>query len=137
MTPLTIARGHLEILEPDVSAPDAATVAETRDVVLSASSGRMERIVDRLLLVERALSPEFLRLTPTDAAAQFVTDDLSPLARDRRSAVGARRRRTGHGRRRCRSAHAQALDLMLENAVAHTGVGDTIAVGSRAVGGPW
>lgn len=129
MTPLTIARGHIEMLEPD---PAADTVAETRDVVLG-ELGRMERIVDRLLLVERALSPEFLRLVPTPAA-QFVTELFQrwPATADRRWVLDA----VAPGTAPIDVDQLTlALDLMLENAVAHTGVGDTIAVGSRPVDG--
>jgi signal transduction histidine kinase len=129
MTPLTIARGHLELLDRDTGDPEAATVPETRDLVLS-ELARMERIVDRLLLVERALSPEFLRLTPTDAADLVTTvfHRWSPAA-DRRWVLEAVASGTV-------SADAdqltQALDLVIENAVAFTQPGDTIAVRSTA-----
>jgi signal transduction histidine kinase len=128
LTPLTIARGHLELLDPDD--PPADGVAETRDVVL-AELGRMERIVDRLLLVERALSPEFLRLAPTPAA-EFVTTIFRrwPATADRRWVLEA----VAPGSVPIDADQLTlALDLMLENAVAHTGVGDTIAFGSRSV----
>jgi signal transduction histidine kinase len=130
LTPLTIARGHLELLDPDDPPPDS--VAETRDVVL-AELGRMERIVDRLLLVERALSPEFLRLAPTPAA-EFVTAIFRrwPATADRQWVLEA----VAPGSLPVDADQLTlALDLMLENAVAHTGVGDTIAFGSRSVDG--
>jgi signal transduction histidine kinase len=130
LTPLTIARGHLELLDP--GDPSADGVEETRDVVL-AELGRMERIVDRLLLVERALSPEFLRLTPTPAA-EFVTSVFRrwPATADRRWVLDG----VAPGSVPIDVDQLTlALDLMLENAVAHTGVGDTIAVGSGSVDG--
>jgi signal transduction histidine kinase len=131
MTPLTIARGHLELIDRDVTDPDAATVPETRDLVL-AELGRMERIVDRLLLVERALSPEFLRLMPTDVG-DLVTMIFRrwPAAADRRWVLEA----VAPGTVSLDADQlTQALDLLLENAVAFTQPGDTIAVGSRASG---
>jgi len=117
------------MLEPD---PPPDSVAETREVVLG-ELGRMERIVDRLLLVERALSPEFLRLVPTPAA-QFVTEIFRrwPATADRRWVLDA----VAPGTAPIDVDQLTlALDLMIENAVAHTGVGDTIAVGSRSVDG--
>jgi signal transduction histidine kinase len=132
MTPLTIARGHLEMLgrgSPDLG---SATVSETRDVVL-AELGRMERIVDRLLLVERASSPAFLRLVPADAA-DFVTTVFRrwPAAVDRRWVLGA----VAPGRIGVDADQlTQAIDLVIENAVAFTQPGDTIAIGSRVVQG--
>jgi signal transduction histidine kinase len=132
MTPLTIARGHLELLERHPGDPDAATVPETRDLVL-AELGRMERIVDRLLLVERALSPEFLRLVPVDAAELVAAVFRRwPPAADRRWVLEAVAPGTV-------SVDAdqltQALDLVIENAVAFTQPGETIAVGSTARAG--
>ena len=130
LTPLTIARGHLELLDPEDLPADGG--AETRDVVL-AELGRMERIVDRLLLVERALSPEFLRLAPTPAAA-FVTAIFRrwPATADRRWVLEA----VAPGSVPVDVDQLTlALDLMLENAVAHTVAGDTIAFGSRSVDG--
>jgi signal transduction histidine kinase len=129
MTPLTIARGHLELLDRHPGEPHAATVPETRDLVL-AELGRMERIVDRLLLVERALSPEFLRLVPVDAADLVATVFRRwPPAADRRWVLEA----VAPG---IVSVDAdqltQALDLVIENAVAFTQPGETIAVGSTA-----
>jgi signal transduction histidine kinase len=130
LTPLTIARGHLELLDPEDLPADGG--AETRDVVL-AELGRMERIVDRLLLVERALSPEFLRLAPTPAVA-FVTAIFRrwPATADRRWVLEA----VAPGSVPVDVDQLTlALDLMLENAVAHTVAGDTIAFGSRSVDG--
>jgi signal transduction histidine kinase len=132
MTPLTIARGHLELLNPDATGTPADDVADTRDVVL-AELGRMERIVDRLLLVERARSPEFLRLVPVDAA-ELVTAVFRrwPATADRRWTL------TGVARGTVPVDADQltlALDLVLENAVVHTADGDRIAFGSAADGG--
>jgi signal transduction histidine kinase len=130
MTPLTIARGHLELLGRNGHHDaDAATVTETRDVVLS-ELRRMERIVDRLLLVERALSPEFLRLVRTDAA-EFVTDIFRrwPATAERRWLLEP----VASGSLPVDADQLTlALDLVLENAVAYTREGDMIAVGSGA-----
>ena len=132
MTPLTIARGHLELLERDaVAAADWQDVAETRDVVL-AELARMERIVDRLLLVERALSPEFLRLVPVDAA-ELVTAVFRrwPATADRKWTLA----RVAAGSVPVDADQLTlALDLVLENAVVHTTDGDRITMGSAAEG---
>lgn len=59
-TPITIVRGHLELLDDD---PDerAATVELCLDEL-----DRMNRYVDELLLVASARRPDFLRLAPVD-----------------------------------------------------------------------
>jgi signal transduction histidine kinase len=128
MTPLTIARGHLELLNREVDREmDVRGVAETRDVVL-AELARMERIVDRLLLAERALSPEFLRLAPVDAAG-LVTAIFRrwPATAERQWALDP----VAHGTVPVDADQLTlALDLVLENAVTYTNPGDRIVVGS-------
>ncbi len=130
LTPLTIARGHLELLGRNGQRdPGIGTITETRDVVLS-ELGRMERIVDRLLLVERALSPEFLQLVRTDGA-EFVTDIFRrwPATAERRWLLEP----VASGSVPVDADQLTlALDLVLENAVSYTRDGDTIAVGSAA-----
>ncbi|CAN5699902.1 ATP-binding protein [soil metagenome] len=59
-TPITIVRGHLELMDDD-PAERAATVALVNDEL-----DRMTRIVDDLLLLARSDRPDFLDLGPVD-----------------------------------------------------------------------
>lgn len=63
-TPLTVARGHLEVLQR--SAPyDPQDVHDTVDVVLD-EIDHMKALVERLLMLGRALEPDFLESEPVD-----------------------------------------------------------------------
>jgi two-component system, OmpR family, sensor kinase len=62
-TPLTIIRGHLEVMGDD---PDE--LPEVRALVLD-EVGRMQRIVEDLILLAKARRPDFLRPAPVDVAA--------------------------------------------------------------------
>ncbi len=77
-TPITIMRGHLELLgdDPEERARTVALCLEELD--------RMSRYVDDLLVVATARRPDFLRLGPVDAAD--LIDDL----RGRLAALGDR-----------------------------------------------
>ena len=126
-TPLTIVRGHLELLdeEPVVREATLALVLDELD--------RMGRIVNDLLLLAKAESPDFLRLDTVDVGA--LTDEvhtkLAALAprswtldsRGRGLVVADRQRVT------------QALMQLAENAAKFTEPGDEIAVGSRVENG--
>ncbi len=63
-TPLTVARGHLEVLGRG-PAPDPAEVRETVDLVVD-EIDHMRALVERLLLLGRALEPDFLDQIPVD-----------------------------------------------------------------------
>ena len=67
-TPLTILRGHLELLEHDPK-DRQATLALVMDEL-----DRMGRIVDDLLLLAKREQPDFLRLETVDVGS--LTDDL-------------------------------------------------------------
>jgi two-component system OmpR family sensor kinase len=70
-TPLTVARGQLEVLgRTDVSNP--AAVASTIDLVVDELE-HMRMLVDRLLQLGRAMEPESLSLEAVDVRA-FATD---------------------------------------------------------------
>src|SRR5690606_14363511 len=60
-TPITIARGHLEVMALDEGTVDPATVAVVTDEL-----DRMGRYVDDLLLVARASRPDFLQVGVVD-----------------------------------------------------------------------
>lgn len=72
-TPLTVIRGHLELLLRDGTS-DADEVAGTLAVVLDELDGTA-LLVDRLLLLGRALEPEFLEEEPI-ALGSFLADIL-------------------------------------------------------------
>jgi signal transduction histidine kinase len=129
-TPITIARGHLEIFrrtnggngpQPEVS-------------VAIDELARMERIVERLFLLVRAGEGEFA------SAAEEV--DLATLIEDlamRWAEVAQRVWRVGHipsgTIRTDQDALRIALDALVENAVAHTSETDAIELRARAVNG--
>jgi signal transduction histidine kinase len=125
-TPVTIARGHLEVLRRS-----GASAAEI-DVALD-ELGRIERIVERLLLLAKADRPDFLALSEIELEA-FLEDVFMRFAE-----VAPRRWRLGELAAGTLAADAEqlriALDALLENAVKHTEPGDVIELRSRVVEG--
>lgn len=127
-TPITIIRGHLEVLDP----ADPTDVRETVALV-DEELARMNRLVSDLLLLARAEQPEFVRPQPVDVAA------LTAVAFDQVRRLGDRdwvletaapvdalvdpQRVT------------QALVALADNAVRYTGPGARIALGSQLTGG--
>lgn len=124
-TPITIVRGHLEVLD----AHDPADVASARDIALD-EIDRMARMVEDLIVLSRADQPDFIRLEPTDAPT--LTRDVLDKAR----ALGDREWTLDP----CSSATVivdpqlitQALLQLAKNAYAHTVPGDQIAIGFRS-----
>jgi signal transduction histidine kinase len=121
-TPITIIRGHLELLGDD---PDER--AETIPLVLD-ELDRMSRMVDDLLVLAKAEQPDFLRRQPVDLAV--FTTDLFVKAR----ALAPRAWRlegVGDGRLLAdRQRLTQALLQLAQNATQHTGAGGAIGIGS-------
>jgi signal transduction histidine kinase len=120
-TPVTIARGHLDLLG-DAAPPEVAVAVD--------ELARIERIVDRLLLLAKADQPDFL-----------VADELElePFLEDvfmRWSEVAPRAWRLDAlpvGRLRAdEEALRIALDALLENAVKYTEAGGAIEIGATA-----
>jgi signal transduction histidine kinase len=123
-TPVTIARGHLELLRRDH--PDATELEVALDEL-----GRMERIVERLLLlakseqqgfafeeieVEAFLSDLFIRWSEVAPRAWRLDVDLEGrLLADP-------------------EALRNALDALLENAVKYTNPGDAVELAAHADG---
>jgi signal transduction histidine kinase len=66
-TPITIVRGHLEVLEPNDPEDVRATVALVDDEL-----GRMNRMVSDLLLLARSEQPSFLHVEPVDVGVLTV-----------------------------------------------------------------
>jgi two-component system, OmpR family, sensor kinase len=63
-TPLTVARGHLEVLER-TGATDPAEVRDTVALVVD-EIDHMRALVERLLMLGRALEPDFVEPVPVD-----------------------------------------------------------------------
>jgi two-component system, OmpR family, sensor kinase len=121
-TPITIVRGHLELLGDD-PAEREETVALVTDEL-----DRMARIVDDLLLLAKAEQPDFLQPGPLDL--DVLTDELFAKAQ----ALAERDwKLTGNGAGRVvadRQRLTQAVMQLAQNAVQHTRPGDRIALGS-------
>lgn len=126
-TPMTIVRGHLELLDPD----HADETQATRDLVLD-EVDRMARLVDDMIVLAKSGRPDFLRVADVDAG--LLTDEVLDKARalgDREWKLDERARGTVRV-----DAHrvTQALVQLAENAVQHTFPGDVIALGSSIDG---
>jgi two-component system OmpR family sensor kinase len=125
-TPITVIRGHLEVMSED-PADRASTMA-----LVMRQLDRMKRIVDDLLLLAKAQQPDFLHPGPVELAD--LTVELLATARvlgDRRWRLDALAEETveGDGERL-----TQALMQLAHNAVAHTHPGDVIEIGSAIRG---
>jgi two-component system OmpR family sensor kinase len=121
-TPITIIRGHLELLGDD-PAERRETIAIVTDEL-----DRMTRMVDELLVLARAEQPDFLDLELVDV--ETLTSDLLAKAR-----VLARRdwrlERTGLGLIVAdRQRLTQAVMQLAQNATQHTTEGARIMLGS-------
>jgi signal transduction histidine kinase len=122
-TPLTVAQGHLEVLKR--SPFDAQEVDETVALVLD-EIDHMKALVERLLMLGRAMEPDFLSTEPVDLrsfcadlfdAAQVLADRrwLLPDVPDVVVDVDAAKLRG-------------ALLNLIDNAVRATRVGDVVAL---------
>jgi signal transduction histidine kinase len=123
-TPLTIARGHLELLA------DQGLAGEL-DVALD-ELGRIDAIIERLLVLAAAGQPDFLRIEEIE---------LEPFLEDvfmRWSEVAPRTWRLGPlARVRLRvdpDRLRAALDALLENAIKYTDERDVIELRARRAG---
>ena len=126
-TPITIVRGHLEVLDPADPADVRETVALVDDEL-----DRMNRLVSDLLLLARAEQPQFVRPQPVDVEA-LTADVLGKV------------RRLGEREWVLESAArvdavldpqrvTQALVALADNAVHYTAAGDRVGLGSRLDG---
>jgi signal transduction histidine kinase len=127
-TPITIVRGHLEVLDRDDPADVATTVALVDDELM-----RMNRMVSDLLLLAHSEQPTFLR-------PEFV--DVGVLTRDifdKVAALGDRDFVLETATPVVASLDAQritqALVALADNACRFTATGDRIAIGSQLSGG--
>lgn len=127
-TPITIVRGHLEVLDPDDGQDVRSTVALVDDEL-----GRMNRMVSDLLLLARSDQPAFLHPQPVDVT-ELTHDIMGKIVRlgDRNwvletaanvDAVLDPQRIT------------QAVVALADNAARYTAPGTRIAIGSQLMGG--
>jgi signal transduction histidine kinase len=121
-TPITIALGHAELL-----ARELAGRGEQRDIhVVVGELTRLKRLSERLLMIAASGDPDFLRLEPVDLDS-FMMEVLS-----RWMPAAKRQWRLGHIEAVTTQADQDrlglAIDALLENAVQHTGAGDTISL---------
>jgi signal transduction histidine kinase len=126
-TPVTIARGHLEmlLLDDDEARPEIAVAVDELD--------RIAYIVDRLLLLAKAESPDFVAFSPVELEP-FLEDvfmrwsDVAPRNWTLGAAPGGTLMADPHALR-------IALDALLDNAVVNTSTHNTIEL-SAVVRGP-
>ncbi|MFL5911644.1 MAG: sensor histidine kinase [Gaiellaceae bacterium] len=124
-TPVTIARGHLELLSRETEAPELVVAIDELE--------RMERIVDRLLLLAKVEQPDFVVLRDVEID-RFLEDvfmrwsEVAPRAwRLDLDVAGVVRVDP--------EALRSALDALLENAVKYTEPRAGITLRGHAVGG--
>src|SRR5699024_2840987 len=121
-TPITIVRGHLEVMDDD-----PVERAQTIDLVVSELT-RMGRIIDDLMMLARAERPDFLEMRPVDLT-ELGVDALAKMKAmaPRRWAIDevADAVVWADGQRL-----TQALVQLASNAVEHTGPEDRISVGT-------
>ncbi len=122
-TPVTIARGHLEVLQR----LDGYAEGEF-DVALD-ELARIESILERLLLLAKADQPDFLveedlELEPFLEDVFMRWSEIAPRAWRLRPVVTGTLRVDSDGLR-------IALDALLENAVKYTAPGDAVELGAK------
>jgi signal transduction histidine kinase len=122
-TPITIIRGHLELM-----GEDPVEREETRALVID-ELDRMSRIVDDLLVLAKAEQPDFIERRPLDVAdliedvaakARALGEHVWDIEQAARVVIVADRQRL-----------TQALMNLVRNAVEHTPVGTPVHLGSQ------
>jgi signal transduction histidine kinase len=123
-TPLTILRGHLELLDH----ADPTEVAETRALLLD-EIDRMSRLVGDLILLAKSGRPDFL--TPQPVSLERLTHSLLAKARGLTADRDWHLDEAGEGIVPMDEQRVtQAVLQLADNAVKHTRDGDEVAVGS-------
>ncbi|WP_225859601.1 sensor histidine kinase [Streptomyces albicerus] len=125
-TPITIVRGHLELMGDDPAEREETVRLVTDEL------DRMSRIVEDLLLLAKAERPDFVRPEPVQLAE--LTADVFVKARtlgDRRWELAE----VADGEARLDPQRiTQAMVQLAQNAVQHTVPGQSVRIGSRLVG---
>lgn len=127
-TPITIVRGHLELLDPNDPADIRDTLALVDDEL-----ERMNRMVSDLLLLARSEQPTFVQPRPTDVGAltHTIFDNVTHLgARDFVLESVADVTCNLDAQR-----ITQAVVALADNACHYTGEGERIGIGSQLVDG--
>ncbi len=124
-TPITIVRGHMELLDEG----DVAEVQATRTLVID-ELDRMGRLVDDLVVLAKAGRPDFLRLDALDVGV--LTDDVLDKARGLGHRKWVLDARASGSFIADRQRLTQALIQLAANAVRHTEPSDVVAIGSSA-----
>ncbi|GAB3019790.1 HAMP domain-containing sensor histidine kinase [Nocardioides flavus (ex Wang et al. 2016)] len=126
-TPLTVLRGHLELLEHE----DPDELVRTRDLLLD-EVDRMSRLVGDLMLLAKSRRPDFLVLGEVELATltQSVLAKARALGERDWSLDAAARGRAVLDEQRI----TQALLQLADNAVKHTDDGSVVAIGSSLDG---
>jgi signal transduction histidine kinase len=127
-TPITIVRGHLDVMDADDPDDVRQTVALVDDEL-----ERMNRMVSELLLLARAEQPQFVRPQPVDVAE--LTAEVFGKVRQ----LGGRDWQLGAVARADLLLDpqrlTQAVVALADNAVRYTSPGDRVVLGSRLTGG--
>jgi signal transduction histidine kinase len=121
-TPVTVARGHAELIK-DAGAGEQVT--RDADIILD-ELAQLSRISERLLILAASEHASFLR------TREVLLDDVIESSAERWSATAARtwafEARSAGTVSADRERLSAALDALIENAVEHTSPGDRISV---------
>ena len=112
-TPLTVLRGHLELL--DIGSPEE--IAETRELLLD-EVDRMSRLVGDLILLAKSDRPDFVSLRPVDLTGLTI-DVLAKARGPRRPPLDAGRDRVGDRNRGRAAADPGAAPALRQRGEAH------------------
>lgn len=127
-TPVTVLRGHLELMQAD----DPHDVTSTQELTLD-ELDRMERIIEDLVVLAKAGRPDFVRRAPT-ALEPLVTSIL-----DKARALGDRHWVLDGTVDATAELDAQRIEQamlqLLSNATRYTPGGREIGIGARLTGG--
>lgn len=121
-TPITIIRGHLEVM-----GDDPAERAATREIVLD-ELDRMSRMVDDLLVLARAGQPDFVVVEPVDLAG--LTEELVRKADALTGRTWATDATASGTLPADRQRLVQAVMNLVRNAAAYTPEGTPVAIGT-------
>ena len=123
-TPITIIRGHLELMSDDPTERQQTVALVTQEL------DRMSRIVSDLLVLAKAEQPDFIRIDgPVDVAELCIELDalVTPLGERRWRLQEVAEGEASLDRQRI----IQAVLQLCQNAVQHTGTDDRIDLAAR------